>query len=117
MRLAARIAVTMVLTASTACAGWARTPLGAAPIPAYKQYQVWTRDTVLILKTVKVEHDSLTGVSLNQDSGCLECRLALPLAAVDSVREGETTNIGTTAIGVVAGMIAALMLFAAALRD
>ncbi len=84
-------AVTAVAVLSAACgAGWHRpeqvTPGSLAP---RQQVQVWSGGSARQWHAVRVGPDSISGIPFTQATTCDSCRIALPRAAVDSVRLGD----------------------------
>ncbi len=49
---------------------------------------MWTAERTWRLHAVRFAGDSLTGVPFQQPTTCDTCRVALPLAAVDSMQTG-----------------------------
>ncbi len=110
--MAVAVASSLVM-AITGCNGWIRAPEPATTPPVYRQYQVWTRDSRMFLHHVRVEHDSLYGIPVEQSRDCLTCFLVIPMTSVDSMQTGTTQHVGTAVIGVAAGGVAAILFIAA----
>jgi hypothetical protein len=53
-----------------------------------QQVQVWSGGTARRWHAVQVGADSISGIPFIQATTCDSCRIALPRAAVDSVRQG-----------------------------
>jgi hypothetical protein len=100
----------MILCSSTGCYAWSRQPLPVAEPAAFRQYQVWTRDSMMILQKVRVEHDTLFGVPADASRDCGACTVTIPVRVVDSLRSGTTEHLGTALLGVGAGATGALVL-------
>ncbi len=88
---------------SSACWSYVNRALdfGAHP-PASSEFQVWSRDSGYIIKALRVEYDTLTGVRA-ETGAAPGSTIALPMALVDSVRSLET-NVGRT-FGLTLGLI------------
>ena len=104
----------ILLTAWTsACASWSSakppTPQEFSP---RRQIQVWTADRSWRLHGVRFTSDSLVGIPFLEPLGCDSCQIALPLAAVDSIKTGRTE---AASIAIVVVPVGLLLLFLAAL--
>jgi hypothetical protein len=60
-----------------------------APLRPGQQVQVWRQGTALRLHGVVMTPDSVIGIPFLQPLECDSCRVALPLATVDSLRAGD----------------------------
>ena len=80
-----------VAVAIQACgAGWRRPPvLRPGPLEVRQQVQVWHGGTTDRWHAVVIGPDSVSGIPFLSPIDCDSCRLALPRAAVDSVRLGD----------------------------
>ncbi len=105
----------MLLGELTGCYAWNRQPAPVTDPPAYLQYQVWTRDSVLVLQKVRVQSDTLFGIPAEASRDCATCRVGIPMDRVDSLRTGTTRHGGTAMLGLGAGVAAFFMLIDAAL--
>ena len=113
MRPAACLPLSLSLLCSvTGCHTWTRQPQPVSTPPAFRQYQVWTRDSVMIMHGVRVEHDTLHGIPVSASRDCGSCTLSIPMTNVDSVRAGTTEHVGTAVLGVAAGAGALFLLIA-----
>jgi len=93
------------LTAAlSGCAGWQRIEIGdiAAGLPARQQVQVWSSGTSRAYHNVQIRGDSLIGVPFQLPLSCDSCRVAIPLASVDSLRQGNQETTGIVVVGIVA---------------
>lgn len=94
-RAAGRLAVVAV---AAACAGWRS---AAPPYPARldptRLVEVWRADTATVLRNVTIDSLAVAGVPI---FACDGCRVAIPLANVDSMRVAATTP-GLTAVAVI----------------
>jgi hypothetical protein len=71
-------------------AGWRRPPeLPSEALPPGQQVQVWHEGQAERLHSVKITEDSVSGVPYLRSRDCDSCRVAFPLAAVDSLRLGH----------------------------
>lgn len=62
-----------------------------------------------MLRGVEITGDSISGVPWDDSPSCKRCRIALPLASVDSIRTGRTDLGGVVGgIGTLAVIIAFL---------
>ncbi len=103
---------TSLLLSSTGCNVWIPAPQPTRTPPIFQQYQVWTRDSHFLLHHVRVEHDSLYGIPVEQSRDCLTCFVVIPMTAVDSLQTGKTQHVGTAIIGVAAGGVAVILFIA-----
>lgn len=101
-----------LLSSVTGCYTWSRQPQPVTDPPAFRQYQVWTPDSVMILHGVRMEHDTLYGIPVSAARDCSSCILRIPMSGVDSLRAGATEHVGTAVLGVAAGAGAVLVLIA-----
>jgi hypothetical protein len=108
LALATRRAAWILMVAfSTSCSGWVRLPgPPSQPQPEFRQFQVWSRDRMITLHSLQVRHDSLVGIPTANPRGCEECRIAIPAAAVDSVKTGGMGNESAYALGTLMGATA-----------
>jgi hypothetical protein len=104
-----------LLFAITGCTTWSRQPIPTTDPPAFLRYQVWTRDSVMTLQKVRIEHDTLYGIPATDSRDCSSCTLSLPMTRVDSLRTAKTEHIGTALLGAGAGAIAVLVYIVATL--
>ena len=108
-------AAVLALSLLWGCAGWYALDLPADTVLAPRQQvQVWRGSNADVLHAVRVTEDSLFGVPFHKPPSCDSCRVALPRAAVDSVRLG---NQETPAILVSAIPFALLIYLIITLRD
>lgn len=71
-------------------AGWRRPPaLVPGALEVRQQVQVWHRGATERWHGVVIGPDSVSGIPFRSPSDCDTCRLALPRAAVDSIRLGD----------------------------
>lgn len=66
--------------------------------------EVWQADTAMQLQAVRLSGDTLSGVGRYQAVDCDSCRVRVPLAAVDSVRAGSSSE--GTAMLLIGGALA-----------
>ena len=84
----------------SACAGWQRLPdLSPDTLPRRQQVQVWSGGRVSVLHAVRIDSDTIRGVPFQQPPTCDSCRVAFPLAAVDSLRSGNQESSAMVLIG------------------
>ena len=115
MRSAACVLLSLtLLCSSTGCYAWNRASLPVTDPPAYRQYQVWTRDSVAILHHIHLQHDSLYGIPAEASRDCGTCVVGLPMDRVDSLRSGTTRHGGTAMLGLGAGVAAFFLIVHAA---
>ena len=76
---------------SASCgAGWHQArQLGPGSLSPRQQVQVWSGATARRWHAVRVGPDSISGIPFVRSTTCDSCRIALPRAAVDSVRLGD----------------------------
>jgi len=90
MRRSGVLSVALVLGTSGCGAGWRQPPqVSPGPWPKRQQVQVWADGQARQWHGVVVTRDSISGVPFVRDPACDSCRVALPLASVDSVRVGS----------------------------
>lgn len=101
------------------CAGYTRHPVPTSTPPAYQQFQVWTPDSVLLLRRIRVEHDTLYGIPTGEPADCSRCERKVHLSAVDSVRTGGSAGSSVTAalLGAVGGAVVMLLLIASSIPE
>jgi hypothetical protein len=77
----------------SACVNWshAQAPLPQALKPS-TQVRVYTREQTLRLHAVTWAEDSLSGVPFQSPAKCDTCRVAIPLADVDSLKTGASAE-------------------------
>jgi hypothetical protein len=84
-----RVAVLCLVLWTPACTSWSHpeppSPVDLAP---NRQVRVWTAERTWRLHAVRFTSDSLTGVPYQQPTSCDSCRVAVPLAKVDSIQTG-----------------------------
>jgi hypothetical protein len=91
-------------------AGWRRAPdLGLGPFPRRQQAQIWHDGRAERWHAVDVRVDSVSGVPFLKDPACEGCRIALPQAAVDSVRFGRPSVGLWKTVGLVVSPIVLLV--------
>lgn len=88
---AAVAVVTALAVSSASCgAGWHRpAQLEPGPMAPRQQVEVWSGGAVRRWHAVHVGPDSISGIPYLRAIACDSCRIALPRAAVDSVRLGD----------------------------
>lgn len=59
----------------------------AAEAEPRTRYQVWSGGTPQVLISLRVSTDSVSGIPYWRSPACDSCRVALPRAAVDSIRQ------------------------------
>lgn len=93
-------------------AGWHRPPdLEPRAYPAHQQVQVWQGGSVRRWQAVRITPDSISGILFTKPADCDSCRLALPRAAVDSIRLGEPVDGFWKTFGlVITGFFGALII-------
>jgi hypothetical protein len=75
-----------------------------------QQVQVWSGDRAQQWHAVVVTNDSVSGIPFVRPVSCDSCRLALPRAAVDSLRLGSPSTGFWKSVGLVAsGVVVALV--------
>ena len=91
---------------AVACgAGWHQPALlRPGPLPVRKQAQVWSSGQAQRWHSVVVKADSISGVPFLQAPECDSCRMALPLAIVDSVRVGSPEAGFWKTLGLIVGI-------------
>ena len=78
------------LAGLSGCAGWLRvTAPSDTTFAPRQQVQVWQGRQARVLHEVHLTPDSLIGVPFNRRADCDSCRVAVPRAAVDSLRLGD----------------------------
>lgn len=96
--------LSVILMVSGCSAGWRRVePTSHGAYDRRQQVQVWTGSQSRILHSVRFDTLSLSGVPFTKHPDCPSCRIAVPLATVDSVRVGNKETgffilIGTFAV-------------------
>ena len=93
-------------------AGWQReaaTP--TTQIPPRKQVRVYHGGRVERWHAAKMTGDSITGIHWLRPIECDSCRLALPLAQVDSIEVGDPSLGMRKSMGLGYGMMAVMYIF------
>ena len=106
--------MTGVAVVSASCgAGWYRpAQLEPGPLSPRQQVEVWSAGTARRWHAVRIGPDSISGISFLQPTACDSCRIALPRAAVDSVRLGDPVSGFWKTMGLVLGVPMLLWLIA-----
>ena len=83
----------LLLAALTGCTHWVKdeSVLAASAPDPRKQFQVFTPTDVIRAHSIRSDSTILSYVSFVQPPDCDSCRVAIPLASVDSVRTGEVS--------------------------
>jgi len=106
-RPTSRVLVAALL--ASACGGWERLPdLSPDTLPPRQQVQLWSGGQVRVLHSVQIDGDSIRGVPFQLSPACDSCRVAIPLAAVDSLRAGDQETPAIALIG--SGLLVFLLL-------
>jgi len=88
------------------CAGWTRVEsLEPDSLPPGQDVQVWTGRKARVLHGVTIGQDSIRGIPFQLPLSCDTCRVAVPLAAVDSVRVGSEAQNGFLWVAGVGGVL------------
>jgi hypothetical protein len=66
------------------------TPPYPAALKPRQEVAVWMHDSVLHLHSVRIRSDTLSGVPILRPPECDSCRMAVPLASVDSLTRAST---------------------------
>jgi len=86
-------------------AGWHRPArLEPGPLAPRQQVEVWSGGKARRWHAVQVGPDSISGIPFVQATTCDSCRIALPRAAVDSVRLGDPVGGFWKTVGLVLGV-------------
>lgn len=86
----------VVLAALAGCTYWAKDDTALlAPIPERKPVQIFTPDGAVIAHSVRVDSTTLSYIRRIVPSECDSCRVAIPLATVDSVRTSQVSTLRT----------------------
>ena len=94
-----------MLAVAACTAGWHQPPeLALGSMDEGRQVRVWHGGGVERWHSVVVTEDSLLGVHWRRPRGCDSCRVALPVAAVDSVQIGNPMRVFWRGLGI-AGII------------
>lgn len=101
----ARALMCAFLATPTGCgAGWHTLPAPPTPpLRARQQVQVWQAGQVTRVHAVRVSEDSLSAIPALAAIDCDSCRIAWPLADVDSLRAGNPTAGFWKSFGLVFG--------------
>ena len=94
-----RLAALSLVLWTPACMSWSspQTP-ALVDLAPNRQVRVWTAEHTLRLHAVRFASDSLTGVPFQQPTTCDTCRVAVPLAMIDSMQTGGSNDWGTIAL-------------------
>lgn len=85
----------LALTLATSCAGWRRTQLSEGQrLPPRQQVRVWQHGENRIVHAGLLRHDTLYAVPFTKPPGCDSCRIAIPMAQVDSLQLGNAERTG-----------------------
>ena len=97
--------------ASASCgAGWHRpAQLEPGALAPRQQVEVWSGGSARRWHAVRVEADSVSGIPYLRRIDCDSCRVALPRAAVDSVRLGNPVAGFWKTFGLVLGVPLAIL--------
>ena len=110
----AMVYVLVVLGLGTACSTWQTvTDLDQLPMPADSSsiYDVWGKDGHRKLRALRIDADTVRGLPGERPAACDSCPVAIPRAAVDSIRSLKADGAGTWIMGVtIAAMLLPLIL-------
>jgi len=97
---------------SASCgAGWHRAAqLEPGLLAPRQQVEVWSGGSARRWHAVQVGSDSISGVPFMRPTDCASCRVAVPRAAVDSIRLGNPEGALFKTIGLVFGIPAMVYL-------
>lgn len=99
-------ALSAMLVVSGCSGGWHRVePIAPRTFGHRQQVQVWTNAGSSVVHAVKLDAQSISGVPFTQHPDCDSCRVAIPLATVDSVRLGNKEKGFILAVGAVVGSL------------
>lgn len=93
---------------SSGCSTWqTTTDLDQVPVAADSTatYDIWGKDGHQKLRAVRVDADSVHGLSGMGPVACDSCRVAIPRSAVDSIRSVKSDGAGTGIMGVVIAVL------------
>jgi hypothetical protein len=83
--------VLLLALAVAGCVNWSKaqapTPQAFAP---REQVKVWTMGRSSRLQAVRIDGDSISGTPYQTPPSCDSCRVAIPLAEVDSIQTGKS---------------------------
>ena len=115
-RLRSLLLLALALVQAACGAGWRRVedPLAAARQRPRQQVQVWQAGRARQLHSVVVTADSVSGVPYLEPPDCDSCRIAVPRAAVDSLRFGNSTAGLWRSVGLGAGILLGLAIITCA---
>jgi hypothetical protein len=104
--------VTGLAVLSASCgAGWHRpAQVEPDPLAPRQQVEVWSGGSARRWHAVRIGSDSISGVPFMRPADCDSCRVAVPRAAVDSVRFGNPEGALFKTVGLVFGIPAAMYL-------
>jgi hypothetical protein len=100
----------LVISSGAGCSTWqTTTDLDQFPMPtdSTATVDVWGKEGHQKLRAVRIDADSVHGLPAEGPAPCDSCRVAIPRAAVDSIRSVKLDGAGTGIMGVV---IAVMML-------
>jgi hypothetical protein len=85
-------------------AGWRRVaPAEEGALAPRQQVQLWVTGTSVRLHGVEFRHDSVSGIRFLLPLECDSCRVAWPMAVVDSIRTGNPASGLWKGVGLVLG--------------
>jgi hypothetical protein len=91
-----------IMLAMSGCGGWHRQPVGELErVRPDAVVEVWRGRQRLELKGIRLTADSISGIPFIRRLDCDSCRLTIPRAEVDSIREGGSTFEGPMAVLIV----------------
>lgn len=98
-------AIALFSLALSACTGWTRlTDVQPRQPSAQQRVQVWSHGVPYLFHAIRLGPDTLSGIPITRDRNCGECRIAIPLADIDSLRGAGTVNPNSAVAGFVAGV-------------
>lgn len=106
--------VTALTVSSASCgAGWHQpTQLEPGSLSPRQQVQVWSGGTARRWHAVRVGPDSISGMPFTQPATCDPCRIAVPRAAVDSMRLGDPIEGFWKTVALVLGAFTLALIYA-----
>ncbi len=98
------VATGLAVLSASCGAGWHQLKqLEAGALAPRQQIQVWSGGTARRWHAVRVGPDSITGIPFAQPTTCDTCRIAVPRAAVDSIRLGDPVEALWKSVALVLG--------------
>jgi hypothetical protein len=81
-------------------------PQPGTDLPVRRQLRIWHHNHAVIVHSVRIRGDSLSGVPFVKPPSCDSCRITFALSAIDSIQTGNTERNYYALMGALAASFA-----------